>query len=178
MGNKIKYFLAIVFFPVVIIFYLAKKLIKKIQLKLLEEYLSKLSIDSIDTLSGEEFEELLFAVFLTKGYTVTKTKKSHDYGADLILTKNDIKIVIQCKLYYNRSVSNSAVQEISTAKAYYQADCAIVITNSTFTKPATILAENTGVKLIGRDKILHLINNHNDNMLLGDYDNNLYINAK
>ena len=109
---------------------------------------------------------------------MTKTKKSHDYGADLILRKKDIKIVIQCKLYYKHSVGNSAVQEISTAREYYHADMGVVITNSTFTKPATILAENTGIKLIDRNQILSLINKNNESIINILTDNKLHLSVK
>lgn len=168
MGNKIKYLLAIVFFPVAIIFLLIRKICKIIKTKTLRQYLSSISLDNIDSLDGVEFEELLEAVFVAKGYRVTKTKKSYDYGADLLIQKNDIIIAVQCKLYYKHSVGNSAVQEASSAKDYYNANFAVVITNSKFSKPAQILAEKIGVELIDRYKLNNLIKDD-------QYDLKLYI---
>ena len=39
----------------------------------------------------KEFEKLLKTIFEKQGYHVSLTKKSHDYGADLILNKNTYK---------------------------------------------------------------------------------------
>lgn len=157
MGNKIKYFLGIVFFPISIIFLIGKFIIYKIKRKLFKKYLTYISVDKIDALDGLEFEEFLLALFISKGYKGVKTKKSHDYGADLILTKKNISIAVQCKLYYKHTVGNSAVQEVATAKEYYNTNLAVVITNSVFTKPAIILAEKIGVELIDRNNLLKLI---------------------
>lgn len=165
MGTKIKYILAIVFFPIVIIFFLTKRILKKIELKILKKFLNQVTIENIDALSGIEFEELLFSVFSAKGYKVIKTKKSHDYGADLIVMKKDIKIAIQCKLYYKHSVGNSAVQEISSAKDYYNADIGVVITNSVFSKPAIILAQKIGIKLIDRSQLCTLIKTNKEDFI-------------
>jgi len=157
MVKKIKIILAIGFFPVVIFYYIIKSIYKQIEKRIASNYISNISIDKIDILDGEDFEELLAMFFRSKGLKVTKTKKSHDYGADLLVSTKDEIIAIQCKLYYKRTVSNSAVQEISSAREFYQADRAMVITNSKFTKPAEILAEKIGVTLIDRTSLQTLL---------------------
>ena len=157
MVKKIKIILAIGFFPVVIFYYIIKWIYKLIEKRIASNYISNISIDKIDILDGEDFEELLAMFFRSKGLKVTKTKKSHDYGADLLVSTKDEIIAIQCKLYYKRTVSNSAVQEISSAREFYQADRAMVITNSKFTKPAEILAEKIGVTLIDRTSLQTLL---------------------
>ena len=157
MGKKFKKFMAIGFFPVVIFYYIIKWLYKIIEKRIAGKFIASITIDEIDGLDGEDFEELLALLFKQHGLKVTKTKKSHDYGADLLVSSKDEVIAIQCKLYYNRSVSNSAVQEIATAKDYYQANRAVVITNSKFTKPAENLADKIGVKLIDRESLQTLL---------------------
>src|SRR5690625_5763781 len=78
------------------------------------------------------------------------TKKSGDYGADVVL-KGKNKIVIQAKRYgYKNNVSMDAVREVFAARSYYKADEAWVITNSFFTKQAKELAKACGVKLLNR----------------------------
>ena len=153
MGTKIKYFLTIVFFPVVILFLIIKKLLTKLKNKTIRKYISTVDINTIDTLNGIEFEDFLQTVFICYGYLVEKTKKSHDYGADLIVKNKDKKIAVQCKLYYKHTVGNSAIQEVATAKDFYNTDEAIVITNSKFSKPAINLAEKIGVKLLDRNDL-------------------------
>lgn len=114
-------------------------------------------MDSVDSLSGNDFEEFLYCLFLNLGVDVTKTPKSHDYGADLILNINNIKIVVQSKLYLKHSVGASAVQEVFSSTKYYNASYGIVITNSHFSKNAINLAESTNIKLLDRCKLSDLI---------------------
>lgn len=159
MGKKISDILLIIaFFPIAIIFFIYKLLIKKISKIQLNNYLSNITIEKIDNLNGNEFEEFLYYLFTSYGFKVNKTKKSHDYGADLIINLNNHLITIQCKLYNNHSVGNSAVQEIYTAKNYYQANMGIVITNSNFSKPAILLAEKSNIILWDRKFLIKLLN--------------------
>lgn len=102
--------------------------------------------NKLNSLTGEEFEELLKAYFRKSGYKVELTPKSGDYGADLIVRKNGEKIIVQAKRYKG-SVGISAVQEVIGAREYYKGSKALVITNSYFTPAAKELAGKTKVKL-------------------------------
>lgn len=157
MGKKFNIIVGIVFFPITIFLLLIRFVYRLINKKLAGRYINSLDIENIDILDGFDFEELLYHIFNSAGLNVTKTKKSRDYGADLILSYKDKKIVIQSKLYYNHSVGNSAVQEIATAKSFYNADAGVVITNSHFSKPAINLASTVGVKLIERNELAKLL---------------------
>lgn len=159
MGRKIsEIFFVIVFFPITIIFFIFKFIFKKLQQQKLSKYLSSITLDSIDSLSGVEFEDFMYYLLTSLGLNVKKTKKSHDYGADLLINLKDKTIVVQCKLYNKHSVGNSAVQEVYTATNYYNASLGMIVTNSFFTKPAITLAEKSGVKLWNRDTLNKLIN--------------------
>lgn len=161
MGKIFKIILAIVLFPIVIFYYLLKFVYNLISKKIAKRYISGLTKEKIDSLDGEEFEDLLAIYFKGVGLGVTKTKKSHDYGADLLIKIKKETIAIQCKLYYKHSVGNSAVQEISTAKEFYGADRAMVITNSKFTRPSEILAGTIGVQLIDGEKLMKMLSINN-----------------
>lgn len=107
----------------------------------------------IKNLTGEEFEELLASCFTKLGYFVEFTPYSHDYGADLILYKNNIKTIVQVKKSIN-TVGVAAVREVTAAIPHYQADRAMVITNNFFTKQAYILANANKVELWDGDKLI------------------------
>ena len=111
-------------------------------------YLS-MSMRKVDKLSGRAFEKYLRAQFKHLGYRVTLTDYSHDYGADLIVRKRGEKIVVQAKRY-EKNVGIAAVQEAVGSVAYYDADRAMVVTNSGFTKSARNLARQNDVELWGR----------------------------
>ncbi|MFC4803452.1 restriction endonuclease [Filifactor villosus] len=66
-------------------------------------------------------------------------KKSHDYGADLIISKNGETIAVQAKRYRNK-VGIKAIQEAVASMKVYSCNRAMVITNSYYTKSALELA--------------------------------------
>ena len=80
------------------------------------------------------------------GYFVRLTPKINDQGADLILTRDGIRTVVQAKRY-SKPVGNKAVQEVISAREYYDCNKALVVTNNKFTKSAIELARRTNVKL-------------------------------
>ncbi|MDE6585679.1 MAG: restriction endonuclease, partial [Clostridia bacterium] len=125
-----------------------------------EEILLKSNIKQIDNMDGVTFENYLAMVFKQKGYNVTLTKTTGDYGVDLILSSKDNelteKIIIQAKRY-SKKVPISAVQQISAARDYYHTNDAWVITNNYFTQPAINLAKANDIKLIDRDMLAMLI---------------------
>lgn len=120
------------------------------------EKLSKSGIDQIDAMTGREFEIYLSVLFRNLGYKVKLTKASGDYGADLILKKSGLSIVVQAKRY-KKKVGVKSVQEITSARFYYSSESSWVVTNNYFTSPAIELAEKTDVKLFDRDDLVNLI---------------------
>lgn len=118
----------------------------------------KIEIEDFTKLKGYEFEEYLKNLFRLLGYTVIRTSLSGDQGADLIISKDNEKIVVQAKKY-NKKVSNRAIQEIVAAKNHYKATRTIVVTNSSFTKSAIDLALSNDVELWDGTKLEDIINN-------------------
>lgn len=126
-----------------------KKLIKK-------KRLLQSSIYDIDLLSGEDFELFLYYFYKRHKCRVKLTPLTHDFGADLVIKKRGKKIVVQAKRYRER-VGIKAVQEVIGSMAYYKAKQGMVITNSTYTQSAYILAKSNGITLIGRNALIRMI---------------------
>jgi restriction system protein len=113
-------------------------------------------IDTIDTMTGEEFESRLANLFARLGWDVTKTKASGDFGADLVCHNLEATMVVQAK----RSASPigvRAVQEVVAAKTYYNAQHAVVVTNNSFTLAAKQLATSNNVTLYDRQGLIELL---------------------
>lgn len=110
------------------------------------------SIDDVDLMSGDEFEDCVCRLFKRMGYSARVTQHSGDQGVDVIAEKGTAKLAIQAKCY-GSAVGNSAVQEAVAGMAYYGCNKAMVVSNSTFTKGASELARANGVVLWGRDVI-------------------------
>lgn len=121
----------------------------------LEARLSHSGMYEIDLMNGSEFELFLAILFNNLGYRVTQTPASNDYGADLVLEGMG-RIVVQAKRYKNK-VGVKAVQEINTARDYYGAQEAWVVTNNLFSTQAANLANSSSVRLIDRLELSDLI---------------------
>lgn len=151
MDFKIEYI--IYFFIFLAIAQLAIKFImKKIKDHIRLSRYRNSPLSAIDKMDGIEFERYLEACFREKGYDVIRTSPSNDYGADLILKKDGVKTTLQAKRYRN-NVGISAVQEVLGARIYYDADHAVVLTNSYFTLPAKKLASKGNIQLIDRNQV-------------------------
>lgn len=96
---------------------------------------------------GIAFEFHCASELALMGFTnIDTTPVSGDHGADIICYRNGYKYVVQCKCYTG-NVSNKAVQEIYTARGYYEADVAMIMTNSRLTKQAKEEAEQLEIKV-------------------------------
>jgi HJR/Mrr/RecB family endonuclease len=125
-----------------------------------EERLTRESVSVLpqkfSTLSGSDFENLLYRLFTAMGYAVQNTGKTGDQGGDLVANLNGQRIVIQAKCY-SGTVGNAAVQEAVAAQKFYDCNKVLVVTNSSFTKEAIELATANGVELIGGGKLSELL---------------------
>jgi len=118
--------------------------------------LARSGVNDIDQMDGKTFEKYLEVLFKKLGYQVERTRYVGDYGADLVVRKNEIKTIIQAKRY-KKNVGIKAVQEAVAAKGYYECDEAMVVTNSFYTKQAVELAKANHVKLWNRDDLVNAL---------------------
>lgn len=144
--------LIIILCPFVFFYLIKTKIEKHKQKKINSERIKIYSISQINSLSGTEFEKYLKLLFEQMGYQVELTKKSKDYGVDLILEKKGKKTIVQAKCY-NHTVGVSAVQEIISARKHYNIYPAMVITNQKFSKEAEVLASENEVLLAGKTEL-------------------------
>ena len=96
---------------------------------------------------GLAFENWVATNLKKFGWEAKATRGSGDQGLDVIAKKNGRQIGVQCKLY-SSNVGNKAVQEIISAKEFFNLDEAAVITNAGYTKSAQDLARACNVHLL------------------------------
>lgn len=116
----------------------------------------------------DEFEDTCYDIAFRAGFVVEKVAGSGDFGADVIAEYLGYKVAIQCK-YYSQPVGNKAVQEVFSAKDYYDCFYAIVVSNNEFTHQATVTAEKHGVLLTHVDDLFQLLC-----LVVSNIDNNAY----
>ena len=98
-------------------------------------------------MDGYQFEYQCAEILKRNGFSrVQVTQSSGDQGVDIIARKHRKKYGIQCK-YYSYPVGNKAVQEAYAGANFYDCDKAMVMTNLTFTRAATELAEKLEVNM-------------------------------
>lgn len=123
--------------------------------------LRSITIEDIDKmLDGSEFESYLHKLLIELGYSdAYKTVGSRDFGADLVFTnESGTRSIIQAKRYStDSSVGISAVQEVYTARNFYQAKKAIVISTTNYTDSCETLAGVNGVLLLDRSDLIDII---------------------
>lgn len=123
-------------------------------------------ISTVDKMIGNEFEIFLLAHFEKLGYKGKLTKESNDYGADILLKKDNESIVVQAKRY-GAKVGIKAIQELVASLQYYKASRGMVVTNSYFTSNAIDLAKANNVELWDRLKLIDIMT-HNGSKELAD----------
>lgn len=156
----VRILLLVILSPVVLIYLIVNFLKKLGEKKSNKDKVAVFNMSQIDSLSGSEFETFLKTLFEKLGYSVSLTKKSHDYGADLIIQKKNETSIVQAKCY-GKTVGIKAIQEIVAAKTHYGANSAIVATNNYFSKDAVVLATENNIRLLDRDVIERLVKKFN-----------------
>lgn len=113
----------------------------------------------ISTMDGFEFEKYVTNLYRKMGYRAYTTQASGDFGADVIAVKGKEKLCIQCKRYKG-AVGIEAVQQALASIHYYKGTRAVVVTNSTYTEAAKIMAKKSGTQLVDGYKLNGLINKY------------------
>lgn len=129
----------------------------RIGLNLVRLRVKKVDIIAIDRLSGRQFEDFLDKLLPRLGFSNTKRMPlSGDFGGDMLASKDGKTFVIQAKRLC-RTVGVRAVQEAHTAKQYYGANTAMVISNRAFSLRARKLAQRCECLLVDRDALGQLL---------------------
>ena len=113
---------------------------------------------------GIIFEKKCIVKLQQLGFTDVQGTPITDYGADIIAYHKGAKYIFQCK-YCKQKQGVSAVQEILTAKQFYQADKCAVISHSGYTNQAYRLAKPNFILLISEEE---LFNSNNIDSLFVD----------
>lgn len=132
-------------------------LLKQIPRYLYIKKIKDSGIQEVDQMSGWEFEKFLEGLFQKRGYQVEHVgNRRGDYGGDLVLEKDGIRILVQAKRY-SKKVDIKAIQEVVAAKRKYNCQRTMVVTNSYLTQPAWDLGVANHVTMWTRKKLIEEI---------------------
>lgn len=101
-------------------------------------------------MTPKQYEDYIGTLFAQKGYTVTVSPLSNDWGIDVIAIKDNEKIGIQAKMYgeSSRSVNRRVIMELYGASAYQDCTRAILATNGDILPEAIKVANKLGIEIL------------------------------
>jgi len=115
-------------------------------------------LETIRSISWQEFEELIGEAYRRKGYSVTETGGGGaDGGVDLVLRKDGDRILVQCKHWKIVRVGVKVVRELYGVVAAEGSTGGIIITSGTFTQEARDFAKDKPLELLEGSELLKLI---------------------
>lgn len=112
---------------------------------------------AIELMSWREFEILVGEAFKSQGYKVSETSNGPDGGVDLILSKDDKKILVQCKHWKTQSVGVKTVRELYGVLTASDADEVNIVCSGQFTNDAKAFVNDKPIHLIDGNVLYDLI---------------------
>ena len=106
----------------------------------------------VESMSWDEFEHFVADWLKGRGYTDVRLTEHYDLGVDIVARKDGVTWGVQVK-HYSGLVGISAVRQVVVALKMYGCDRAMVVTNSTFSRPAIELARSQDCLLIDGVKL-------------------------
>lgn len=104
----------------------------------------------MDLMEGHEFEYYCAELLRRAGFLeVEVTRRSGDYGVDILAERDGVTYAVQCKRY-DGPVGVKAVQEAYAGRDYYDRMVGAVMTNQYFTRPAVEVARKLKILLWDR----------------------------
>lgn len=121
-----------------------------------------LSLLDVDRLNPNLFEASIAALYKKQGFEIYLTPYTNDKGVDVVVLKKGENYLIQAK-QTKSLVGNDAIQEVCTAKKYYEDKFKehfnlLTITNNDYSSSAKILAKSNDIQLFNRIDLESLIN--------------------
>lgn len=160
MKSCLYFVLKIPFYIIKLILFVIKWLLKK-----LFGFLFGWIPDFDERMTGQQFEEYVKEILIRNGYkNVELTKRSGDYGIDILAEYKGMMYAIQCKKYA-KPVGVAAIQQAYTGCEYYGCDQAVVVTNNRFTHQAIQLSQSNDIILWNGDILNKLKNKANSKSL-------------
>ncbi|MGH7218195.1 MAG: restriction endonuclease [Candidatus Microsaccharimonas sp.] len=121
-----------------------------------QQKIRALDIAAIDSMDPLLFEEYVAKLLRYRGYTSVALTAQYDLGVDIVAEKDGVRWGVQVKRYKN-TVKAEAVRQVFTALVRYKCDRAMVVTNSDYSRPARILADDNNCVLVNRDQLAEWI---------------------
>jgi len=107
------------------------------------------SLDQLRAMNWSDLEILTRRLFEQQGYHATRLGgEGADGGVDIVLRRQGMRILVQCKQWKTRQVGVGVVRELLGVVTLHRADGGIIVTCGVFTKEARDFARLSRLQLI------------------------------
>ncbi|WP_048837871.1 restriction endonuclease [Acetobacter cibinongensis] len=103
-----------------------------------------------------DYERYCARLLRQLGWEAIATSECGDQGADVVASRGNTRIILQCKLY-TKAVGNDAVQQVAAARQHYGARYGAVVSNAPYTIPAQQLAKTNKIFLLHHDELQRFV---------------------
>jgi hypothetical protein len=135
---------------------LSKPIYRKIKLyeDTLERYQQKKE-EYWNSLKGVKFEKALERLYSDLGYSVHRTKASYDEGIDLVLQKDNKKIIVQCK-GHEKPIGVGAIRDLYGTMMHSGAESAVLACPVGFTEGVRKFAKGKPIELLAAKELVDM----------------------
>jgi len=115
-------------------------------------------LDSLRGLPWKRFEDVLAEAYRRQGYHVVEMLGTGaDEGVDLLLRKDELVVVVQCKRWRGKPVSVQVVRELYGVMIDQRASAAKIVATTSFTPDAVSFAKGKPIELVDSEALLRLV---------------------
>lgn len=115
------------------------------------------SLDALRALRWQDFEHLVLSTYDALGWSASLTQRGADGGADVILERNSVKLLVQCKKWTAQRIGVDTIRSLHSVIVTEHATGGIVVSCGTFTDDARALATTVGIECVDGAALLALI---------------------
>jgi hypothetical protein len=115
------------------------------------------SLAILQRLTWEDYRAVIAALFRREGYDVVTEKGPDADVIDLLISRGQVRMVVNCRLRQASPTDSTAVLDMAAAARRYRVDGAFLISDGVFTPDAWASASRRGVTLIDRLMLLAMI---------------------
>jgi restriction system protein len=118
----------------------------------------QIGIETIRSISWQEFEELVGEAYRRKGYRVEESGGGGaDGGVDLVLKKNGETLLVQCKHWRQYKIGVKVIRELYGVVTAENATGGIVISSGAFTQETIDFTKGKPLELIGGIELVKMV---------------------
>jgi restriction system protein len=118
----------------------------------------QMSLATICDLPWQEFEWLVSEAYRRQGYSVIDSiRRGPDGGVDLVLRRDGLTTLVQCKQRKSSAVGVPVVREAYGVQMHEKADRSVVITSGHFTREAITFAQGKPIELVDGPQLLAMV---------------------